>query len=514
MRSIKTRIALLFVGVGLLCAALAALGTWGISMANTRARQTYESLTLPSQYLENSYRLQLLTALGVSDAIAAPDPDGRKQNADFAETMLHLSNQQFDLFQGAAKPADALALADRFGRDRQQAMSGMAEAIQLLKSGDMLSARDTLKTKVRPPGMAESTDIEALFPVFRRDFELAEQHGTSDYRTLLTAMIVLLALGGSLLGWGVWRQMSTLNSGLFDIEETLGGVNASLDLTHRAPIKKENEIGRAARAFNSLLGHIESAMLAIKGTTDQVSHAAQEIRAGNSDLSKRTESQAFSLQQTANNMLELRNSVRQNAERANQASELVARVTEMANASGTEVQTLASSIQKVASETGKISDITNVIQGIAFQTNLLALNAAVEAARAGELGRGFAVVASEVRNLAQRSEAAAKEIKELISSSVEDIHDGAERATLVTTKMEQATQAVSYLSEIVIEIAAALRVQYEGIDRVNRSIVQIDEATQQNAALAEQASSVTQALEQHALTLRDAVSAFKLTAPG
>ncbi|HKR38688.1 MAG TPA: methyl-accepting chemotaxis protein, partial [Paraburkholderia sp.] len=459
---------------------------------------------------EGSYRLQLLTALTVSDAIAESDADARRKKADFAETMLALSNEQFGLFERSARPENTVELAHRFSTDRSLAVKAMGETIQLVKSGDAKGAWEALQSKVKAPGTAEGTDIEALLPLFRDDFEHAQKTGRSEYRRALAAMAVVMIVGGSFLGWRIWRQMRALSSGLRDIETTLGGVSESLDLGRRAPVRDQDEIGRAAHAFNSLLGRIEDAMRAVKGTTDMVGEAAHEIRTGNIDLSGRTEEQAASLQQTAASMLELSDTVRQNAERAKEASELVTQATEIAGRNGKEVRDLVLTIQKMASGSGKISEITNVIEGISFQTNILALNAAVEAARAGELGRGFAVVAGEVRNLAKRSEAAAKEIRELIASSVDIIRDGAERATLVTVTMEEATRAVRHVSNIVVEIAAASRMQSEDIDQVNQAIGRIDEATQQNAALAEQASAVTEALDAHATTLRDAVWAFKL----
>lgn len=510
MKSLRARVSLLFVGVGALCLLVAALGVAGMMAANSRAQHTFDQLTLPTQYLEGSYRLQLLTALTVSDAIAEPDTDARRKKADFAEALLALSNQQFDLFEHSARPDDTVELANRFSTDRSMAIKAMSETIQLIKAGDTKGGWVTLQSKVKAPGTAEGSDIEALLPVFRNDFELAQKTGVSEYRRSLAAMAVVMLMGGSLLGSGIWRQMRTLSFGLRDIEMTLGGVSESLDLGRRAPVRDQDEIGRAAQAFNSLLGRIEDAMRAVKGTTDLVGGAAHEIRTGNIDLSSRTEEQAASLQQTAASMLELSDTVRQNAERAKEASELVARATEIASRNGNEVRALVLTIQKMANGSGKISEITNVIEGISFQTNILALNAAVEAARAGELGRGFAVVAAEVRNLAKRSEAAAKEIRELIASSVDIIHDGAERATLVTVTMDEATQAVRHVSNIVIEIAAASSMQSEDIDQVNQAIGRIDEATQQNAALAEQASAVTEALDAHATTLRDAVWAFKL----
>jgi len=247
--------------------------------------------------------------------------------------------------------------------------------------------------------------------------------------------------------------------------------------------------------------------------TDQITTASSEIASGNLDLSQRTEEQVSSLEETASSMEELTSTVRQNADNARQANQLAAGASEVAVKGGAVVGQVVQTMSSINASSKKIVDIISVIDGIAFQTNILALNAAVEAARAGEQGRGFAVVATEVRTLAQRSAAAAKEIKELISDSVSKVEDGTRLVDEAGATMDEIVSAVKCVTDIMSEISAASQEQSSGIEQVNQAVSQMDEVTQQNAALVEEAAAA-ESMQDQAQALTQAVTIFKLSSNG
>ncbi|WP_087750312.1 methyl-accepting chemotaxis protein [Paraburkholderia caledonica] len=263
-------------------------------------------------------------------------------------------------------------------------------------------------------------------------------------------------------------------------------------------------------SLESMRQQLRAIVSDIHSTAEAITTSAGEIAQGNLDLSQRTEEQAASLQETAASMEELTSTVRQNTENAKQANALAANAREEATRGGEVVNQVVESMRDISSSSGKVADIITVIEGIAFQTNILALNAAVEAARAGEQGRGFAVVAGEVRTLAQRSASAAKEVKDLITSSVESVAKGSEQVGRAGTTMSDIVQSVRRVTDIMGEIASASDEQGTGIEQVNVAVGQMDAVTQQNAALVEQASAAAQAMAHQATSLRQAVSVFKL----
>jgi methyl-accepting chemotaxis protein len=248
----------------------------------------------------------------------------------------------------------------------------------------------------------------------------------------------------------------------------------------------------------------------VKYSTDTITTAAQEIAVGNSDLSQRTEEQASSLEEIASSMEELTSTVKQNAENAKQANHLSMNASDIAVKGGKVVGDVVQTMASISTSSKKIVDIISVIEGIAFQTNILALNAAVEAARAGEQGRGFAVVASEVRNLAQRSAAAAKEIKNLIDDSVDKVDTGSKQVDQAGATMNEIVTAVKRVTDIMAEIAAASNEQSAGIEQVNRAITQMDAVTQQNAALVEEAAAAAESMQEQVTSLDVAMNTFKL----
>ncbi len=263
-------------------------------------------------------------------------------------------------------------------------------------------------------------------------------------------------------------------------------------------------------ALKVMVDKLTGIVSGVRSSTDAITTAAQQVAAGNSDLSQRTEEQASSLEETASSMEELTSTVRQNAENARQANQLATNASDIAVKGGQVVNEVVHTMASISTSSKKIVDIISVIEGIAFQTNILALNAAVEAARAGEQGRGFAVVATEVRNLAQRSAAAAKEIKTLIGDSVDKVDAGSRQVDQAGATMNEIVSAVKRVTDIMAEIAAASSEQSTGIEQVNQAITQMDEVTQQNAALVEEAAAAAESMQEQANGLYVAVSVFKL----
>ncbi len=297
------------------------------------------------------------------------------------------------------------------------------------------------------------------------------------------------------------------------LNEAIGVANAvaSGDLTSRIHVNSTNETGRLLQALKTMNDNLVDLVSKVRTGTDQISTASSEIASGNSDLSQRTEEQASSLEETASSMEELTSTVKQNSDNARQANQLAASASEVAVKGGAVVGQVVQTMSSINESSKKIVDIISVIDGIAFQTNILALNAAVEAARAGEQGRGFAVVATEVRTLAQRSAAAAKEIKELISDSVNKVEDGTRLVDEAGATMDEIVSAVKRVTDIMAEISAASQEQSSGIEQVNQAVTQMDEVTQQNAALVEEAAAAAESMRDQAQALTQAVGTFKLS---
>jgi methyl-accepting chemotaxis protein len=282
------------------------------------------------------------------------------------------------------------------------------------------------------------------------------------------------------------------------------------DLTQRIDVHSADEIGQLMQALKDMNDSLVRVVGQVRSGTDTVATASSQIAAGNLDLSSRTEQQASSLEETASSMEELTGTVKQNAEQTHHASKLVLSTVDIAVNGGEVVGKVIDTMGSIKDSSRKIADIIGVIDGIAFQTNILALNAAVEAARAGEQGRGFAVVASEVRNLAQRSASAAKEIKTLITDSVEQVEAGRKLVDEAGEAMEDIVTSVQLVADIISGTAAASQEQSSGIEQVNQAIAQMDQVTQQNAALVEEAAAAAESLQDQAAKLTEAVSVFKL----
>ena len=330
------------------------------------------------------------------------------------------------------------------------------------------------------------------------------------YDTAFNTMLAVLGVAVLLTGALAWHIYRTISGGLGDIEHTLERVSASLDLSAAMPVERMDEVGRTATAFNKFLERIVDVIATVRTSADTVSVAAAQISAGNADLSVRTEQQASSLEETASSLEELTSAVRQNTDNARQANTLAVSASDVARKGGAVVAQVVGTMGSINESAKKIADIIGVIDGIAFQTNILALNAAVEAARAGEQGRGFAVVATEVRNLAQRSAAAAKEIKGLIEDSVDKVNTGSALVDQAGATMEEIVASIRRVTDIMGDIADASHEQSAGIEQVNQAISQMDQVTQQNAALVEEAAAAASSLQERAVELVDVVAVFRL----
>ena len=324
--------------------------------------------------------------------------------------------------------------------------------------------------------------------------------------TLLVSLVCAVAMG-LILVTVLFRLMRPVR----ELADAMTGLaSGDADLGARLEVRGKDELAVIGNGFNTFVAKIHSVLARVRESSESVATASTEIRQGNTDLSSRTEQQASALEETAATMEQLTSTVRQNADNARQANQLAAQASEVAARGGQVVSQVVDTMASINNSSRKVVDIISVIDGIAFQTNILALNAAVEAARAGEQGRGFAVVASEVRNLAQRSAAAAKEIKELIGSSVGEVEAGSALVAQAGTTMDEVVASVRRVSDIVNEISAASGEQSNGIGQVNQAIGQMDGVTQQNAALVEQAAAAAESLQQQAATLVALVGEFRM----
>ncbi|TVQ49051.1 MAG: HAMP domain-containing protein [Gammaproteobacteria bacterium] len=311
------------------------------------------------------------------------------------------------------------------------------------------------------------------------------------------------------LGEGVNRLVETTETSLSEVIRVLKALSAG-DLTERVTGEFDGAFAELQQNTNTTITQLEKLIAEVHEAVDAIGSASREIAAGNTNLSQRTEEQAASLEETASSMEEMTSTVRQNADNARQANQLAQGAREVANTGGAKVRDVVRSMSEITESAQKIENIISVIDGIAFQTNILALNAAVEAARAGEQGRGFAVVAGEVRTLAQRSAQAAKEIKDLIGQSVKSVEAGNTLVGEAGQTMEEIVNSIKRVTDIMSEISAASEEQSQGIEQVNTTVTQLDEMTQQNAALVEEAAAAAGAMEQQAGRLAQSVGVFQL----
>jgi len=415
------------------------------------------------------------------------------------------------LVDARAKELYAKAMADR---DIYQA--ARKSVMQARDAGDVALTKQLINQKFVP---ASETYLASIGAVADRQRAAIDEigkavHDRSVQAITITAILTAISIGVALLlGWLITRSVLRQLGGEPAYAAGITDRIAAGDLTVRVDLAA-NDTSSLLFSIAAMRDRLAAIVGEVRGTTEAVATASDEIASGNMDLSSRTEQQASSLEETASSMEELTSTVKQNTEYARQANQLAASASDVAVRGGDVVAEVVTTMESISDSSKRVVDIIGVIDGIAFQTNILALNAAVEAARAGEQGRGFAVVASEVRNLAQRSASAAKDIKELISDSVEKISTGAMLVDQAGNTMTEIVNSVRSVSDIMEQIASASLEQEAGIDQINQAIGEMDGVTQQNAALVEQAAAAAESLQGQSTHLAQLVSVFKLDNAG
>ena len=398
---------------------------------------------------------------------------------------------------------DAIAIRNKYQDAKNQVMNAR-------KAGDAAEGERLYREVFDPAAKAYQDKVKELLAQQRKAIDVTAVgiNAAHDRSTRL-----MLTLGVLLLAFGAWAAWIISRSITVPLHSALGIANtvAEGDLTTQFEEETaRDEIGDLMKALRGMNDALRRVVSQVQTGTTAIASASSEIASGNLDLSSRTEQQASSLEETASSMEELTSTVRQNAENASQANQLAQAASDVAARGGEIVGQVVDTMGSIDASSRKIVDIIGTIDGIAFQTNILALNAAVEAARAGEQGRGFAVVASEVRNLAQRSAAAAKEIKELIDNSVSQVNAGTSLVQQAGTTMGEVVNSVRRVTDIMGEITSASREQSMGIDEVNRAIGQMDQVTQQNAALVEEAAAAAASMQEQAAKLAQVAASFRL----
>ena len=504
--NLKTRIALLPV----MAALLFGLGIAVVLFFATRTQEAIDHVSEVSHpYLDASNRFASQLE-GLGNTMQSAVAEGEKKRLEEAAERAATMRQTLGQIKSIAGKAEPGALLERDFEAYYAAAVDTAQLFLGIRQGDQAGSIPRMQAALKrlETGLGQMQgEARASFDADLARAELGVNSGVLATVASGLVVVAVLALGSWLLITSIWRQLGGEPQYACDVMRQMaeGDLSQAIAVAPGADASLLAAVRDMAQGLAAIVAHV-------RGGTDAMTIASREIAAGNQDLSERTERQAGSLEQTASHMQQLTETVRQSADAARQANQLAGSAASVAKKGGALVHQVVSTMEEISASSRKIGDIIGVIDSIAFQTNILALNAAVEAARAGEQGRGFAVVASEVRSLAQRSAEAAREIKALIGTNVTRVGSGALLVRDAGATMDEIVASVQRVSDIIGEVTAASTEQSQGIADVNRSIVQLDQMTQQNAALVEQAAAAAGSMESQAGDLQHAVERFRLGA--
>jgi methyl-accepting chemotaxis protein len=502
----------LALGFGALCVLLVAIQTFSINMLGKVNDGTADlvSRRVPNILATTSTLSEVNDiAIAVRNMMLSNDAADHQKQLGEIEASRKAAQEHLDRLRQSVQSADGKALVERIGAAHERYVQGLGDMIVRINAGDEAEMRRYMQHVMRPVLADLKQAVNELLALQVSVASKTASDAHLAFESTRTLMIILAVMSLALAAVIAWWNTRSITGPMAQALEVANTVAAG-DLTSRIDVTAKDETGQLLQALKTMNESLVRTVVTVRTGTETIATAASEVAAGSLDLSARTEQQAGSLEETASSMEELTSTVKQNADNARQANTLAEAASQVAERGGRVIGDVVGTMDRINSSAGKIADIIGVIDGIAFQTNILALNAAVEAARAGEQGRGFAVVATEVRNLAQRSAAAAKEIKGLIGDSSEAVQAGSKLVDEAGATMQEIVESVRRVTDIMSEISAASAEQTAGIEQINEAITQMDHVTQQNAALVEEAAAASASMQEQAANLTRAVSVFRI----